>query len=286
MSYLASVVIPAHNEERCIGGLVARLADADPDGALELVVVANGCTDRTAAAARAASARATVIEIPTASKTAALNAGDDAATALPRVYLDADARIDAAAIRALADALAEPEVPRVAAPRVTVDASGANWLSRQYHAVWAQTDYLAEAHVGDGVYALSRAARGRFGRFPQLIADDRFVQRLFRPDECVVLADHSFTVPASPTLRAHVRRHARVIAGNDELEELGRSGALALAAEGAPSSSRFVSLLGRVARRPALWPGAVIYLATGAAARIAARRMRRRGRIEWSSVRV
>src|SRR6185312_1201240 len=48
---MISVVIAAHNEARVIGGcLDALLADAGPDD-LDIVVVANGCTDDTAAVA-------------------------------------------------------------------------------------------------------------------------------------------------------------------------------------------------------------------------------------------
>ena len=71
-----SVVIPAHNEEsvlaRCLDTL---LADSKSSG-LEIVVVANGCTDRTVEIAKNSAMEISVVEILQASKHAALNAGD------------------------------------------------------------------------------------------------------------------------------------------------------------------------------------------------------------------
>lgn len=51
-----ATVVPAHNEEALIARTVASLA-ADADAGVEIVVVADNCTDQTAALARAAGAR-------------------------------------------------------------------------------------------------------------------------------------------------------------------------------------------------------------------------------------
>ncbi|WP_205315402.1 glycosyltransferase, partial [Nonomuraea lactucae] len=88
MRPIASVVIPAHNEEAVLGaGLAALLGGAEP-GEFDVVVVANACSDRTAEVARAAGVR--VVETPTGGKAGALRLGDAACRAFPRLYLDAD----------------------------------------------------------------------------------------------------------------------------------------------------------------------------------------------------
>ena len=178
MTARMSVVIPAHDEATVIGRLLDALA-GDPRGhELELVVVANGCTDATARVAASYGASVTVVEIEEASKIAALEAGDRAATVFPRAYVDADVVVDVAALLALADELERPGGPLVASPRLEVDTDGASWPVRQHYRIWELTDYRRTGHIGSGVYALSADGRRRFGRWPQVIADDRFVQQL------------------------------------------------------------------------------------------------------------
>ncbi|HEX5730902.1 glycosyltransferase, partial [Microbacterium sp.] len=80
-------VIAAHNEERVIGACLDALIRQDVLGD-EIIVVANGCTDRTAEVARGYGV--TVIDLPQPGKPGALNAGDAVVSTSPRVYLDAD----------------------------------------------------------------------------------------------------------------------------------------------------------------------------------------------------
>ncbi|MDQ1577463.1 MAG: hypothetical protein QOE21_150, partial [Microbacteriaceae bacterium] len=87
-----SVIIPAHNEASVIERTLRPLADVANRGQLEVVVVCNGCTDETAELARNFTG-VTVVEIDEASKSLALNVGDEAATVWPRMYLDADVEI-------------------------------------------------------------------------------------------------------------------------------------------------------------------------------------------------
>jgi glycosyltransferase involved in cell wall biosynthesis len=86
---MPSVIIPAHNEEAVIGrGLTALLDGLDDEW--EVVVVGNGCSDRTLEVSAQFAPRVQVGETPVASKVAAMNLGDQIATSFPRIYLDAD----------------------------------------------------------------------------------------------------------------------------------------------------------------------------------------------------
>src|ERR687891_96542 len=79
---LGSVIIPAYDESARIGRCLDALFSGVGPGRLDVIVVCNGCRDDTAARARATGHPVRVIELPVASKAAALRAGDAAARAL------------------------------------------------------------------------------------------------------------------------------------------------------------------------------------------------------------
>ena len=272
MTFHLSVVMPAHDEASIIGERLRELLDSDPEQRLELVVVANGCHDDTAAIAAAVSPRVRVVEIPQASKIAALNAGDRAAITFPRAYVDADVRVTAAALLAVAARL-DGRPGQVGAPTLVVDASSASAPVRRYYRIWEHSEYRLTGHIGSGVYVLSAAARARFGEFPEIIADDRFVQQLFPPVQRVTVAEQTFTVPAPRTFRALVKRGIRIASGNLQIADAYPD----LAAGSA--GSRFGPLVKRIAVRPSLWFAFATYCYGYAVPRIAARVLKARGRI-------
>lgn len=209
-----SVVIPAHDEARVIESCLAFVRDLQP-GEAEVVVVANGCTDDTARRARQV-AGTRVVELAAGGKPGALNAGDDAATVFPRIYLDADIVLSASTVRRLRDALSGPE-PLVAAPTVSFAVQGRPWAVRAFYRAYEQLPYVSEGLVGLGCYALSRAGRARFERFPDLTADDLYVQRSFGPAQRRTLADATFEVATPRSLAALLAVRTRTVYGNTEL---------------------------------------------------------------------
>lgn len=248
MSARLSVVVPAHNEGPLVRRSLERmLRDAEP-GEFEVIVIANGCDDDTADQARAVPG-VTVAEIAEASKIAALNRGDELASAYPRAYVDADVAIDTAALRGLASLLARAEHPAVAAPTLVVDASESTFAVRAHTRVWQLSEYRRTGHVGSGVYAVNELGRMRWGRFPPVIADDRFVQLRFAADERLTDPDAVFTVRAPRDMATLVRRGIRIERGNRELD--------AEAGPGGGASRR--ALVARVARSPRLWASFPFY---------------------------
>src|SRR4029453_18220962 len=135
MTARMSVVIPAHDEEAVIGRLLDGLVGDAHSDELEIVVVANGCTDATVEVARSYGGPVSVVEVEQASKIAALEAGDQEAVTFPRAYVDADVVIDVPTLLALADALDRPSGPLVASPRLDVDAASASWPVRAHYRI-------------------------------------------------------------------------------------------------------------------------------------------------------
>lgn len=210
-----SVVIPAHQEQsviaRCLDALSAQL----PVGGAEIVVVANGCTDRTADAARAHPCHPTVVELPVGSKSAALNAGDAAVSAFPRLYLDADIVLGPGAVDALVEVL-QGQV-QAAAPVPQFDTAGRPWWVRSYYRTWQRLPFLNEEPIGNGVYALSARGRARFSAFPPLIADDLFVLRHFDRSERRAVRHVHFVIHAPRRLRDLLAVRTRAYLGSTEL---------------------------------------------------------------------
>jgi glycosyltransferase involved in cell wall biosynthesis len=209
---LGSVVIPAHNEQAVIAGCLAPLAPLAERGELEIVVVCNGCTDATAEVARAF-AGVRVVELPVGSKPAALRAGDRAVTALPRLYLDADVVLPPEAARRVLsvlseDAPARPPAPLAARPPVRYDATGSTRLVRRYYRARSRIPAVLGSLWGAGTYALSARGRARFSEFPDLVADDLWVDQLFAPGEVAVLDCPPVTVTA-PTRTGDLLRVLR-----------------------------------------------------------------------------
>ena len=248
-----SVVIAAHNEEDVLGRCLDALLSTARRTELEIVVVCNGCTDRTAGVARAYSDGVRVIETPIASKTAALNLGDEAVSGFPRFYVDADVTLPLASVRRIEGRLAERDV-FAAAPAMQVDLRGSSLAVRAYYSVWTRLPYVREGMIGVGVYALSEDGRRRFEAFPDVIADDGYVRALFGPDERVRVDDAPVRVYAPERLSDLARIKTRSRLGRYELR---RRFPDLVADERTTKSYR--NAVGTIAVRPWLWPAAIVY---------------------------
>jgi hypothetical protein len=262
--------MPAHDEATVIGAsLKTLLADASP-GEFDVVVVCNGCSDDTAAVARAAAGSdVRVIELETASKSAALNAGDAAATAYPRFYLDADISVTATGLRVLADELDRGDRLAVAATVAHRWQQSPSWLVRSYYRLWSALPAASAGIFGTGVIGLSAAARGRFDQWPAVVADDYYCDSLFAAAEKARHSDVHVQLDVPGTVPALVRRKARVRNGNLQVR-----GALAPTAQPQPASS----LTDLVRRRPRLAVDVPAFVGVTLAARALAARDRRAGR--------
>lgn len=218
-----TVIIPAHNEEavirRCLECL---LADAPADHAMDIIVAANGCSDRTVDIARKVAPQAIVLDIAEGSKTLAMNTAHKSARHFPRIYLDADVQCGYWSLAALAHVLTEPGV-MAASPSLRLDLARSNALMRAYYRVWMTQPYVKRAMVGSGCYGLSSEAYERIGDFPKITGDDIWVHSRFAEHERRNIAtdDHGreVFVLVSPPRRAidQIRVETRRRLGNLEV---------------------------------------------------------------------
>jgi glycosyltransferase involved in cell wall biosynthesis len=205
------VIIPAYNEATVIERTLGQLSEAATDGLFEVIVVCNGCTDDTAEIARSIKG-IRVVELTNGSKPAALNAGDEAATLWPRLYLDADIQISAQTVLAVLDRLAVGDV-LAARPPARYDSSEASPLVRCYYRARQRTSVHRRAMWGAGVYGLNTIGHQRVGTFPMITGDDLYVDSHFDNDEKAVVATPDPAIVTTPanvkSLLAVLRRSYR-----------------------------------------------------------------------------
>jgi glycosyltransferase involved in cell wall biosynthesis len=216
---IASVVIPAHNEEAVIAGNLRRLLDGAASGEFDVVVVANACSDGTAAAARSAGVR--VIETAVPGKVHALTLGDAACQTFPRAYVDADVGITARGIRALVAATRRPGV-QACAPVPRLDLTQVQPVARRVHRVHDRMVAPGRALAGVGTYMLTEAGHARVFPLPDVLSDDGWVHNSFAPSERAVVPAAETVIRPARTVRAYLNRRVRVRLGNQQLAALGR----------------------------------------------------------------
>ena len=211
---LGSVVIPAHDEASVIGrcldalfrGLCARRARRRRG--LQRVL------------GRHPGARAVgrhpirVVEQRAASKPAALRAGDMAATDFPRLYLDADVVLHGCAARGVLERLRAGAI--AARPPVRYESGAASAPVRSYYRARSRIPAVLGSLWGAGVYGLSAAGRQRFDAFPDLVADDLWVDRHFDRSEVEIVDCAPVVVTVPRRSRDLVRVLRRTYLGKAE----------------------------------------------------------------------
>lgn len=218
------IVVPAYNEETTIDRCLEAISNQQlgtSQHQCSVVVVANGCTDKTAEKASGWVARFSeagmhlrVLQTATAGKCHALNMAENTASPDATIYIDADVVIDPLILSQLAEALAPP-TPRFATGTL-LTAPMTSRTSQIYADIWLQLASLSDATKGCGLYAVNRAGRARWGAFPDIHSDDKFVRLQFEPAERVtVAATYMWPVPEGLVNLVRVRR--RWCEGNREL---------------------------------------------------------------------
>ncbi|SEQ12452.1 glycosyltransferase family 2 protein [Microlunatus flavus] len=274
---MVSVVIAAHNEAAVVGRCLDALRAQQGAGDLEVVVVANGCSDATVAAATRPGVK--VLDLSEPGKSAALVAGDAVAHGFPRVYLDADIVLPPHALAAALEVLADPSV-LACAPLRHVVTTRSSLLVRAYMAVSSRLPAYRNSLFGRGMVVLSKTGRRRFDTFPGVVADDLFLDSLFSADEKRPIPSVDVGVVAPATARSLLRRLVRVRRGNADLRATapGSVPSRGTVAEGPTvrRSDKLSWLTDVVLQRPVLAPAGAVYasftLLAAVLARVGSRR--------------
>ncbi|NQX10541.1 WecB/TagA/CpsF family glycosyltransferase [Microbacteriaceae bacterium VKM Ac-2855] len=248
-----SVVIPAFQEQDRIARALAPLAALAADGTIEVVVVCNGCTDRTAEIARGFTG-VRVVEIAEASKPVALNVGDAHAGRWPRLYLDADVEMPTESLWSVFSALEHGGL-LAARAAVVYDTVGASPLVRAYYRARRRMSAPATALWSGGGYAVSAEGRARFGAFPAVHTDDVFVHGRFTERERGVVGCAPVVVRAPRSARELTLALQRIRRDSTEIADVLAAGGAAAA----PTAARTLRELFVTTRTPVQWFDATIY---------------------------
>ncbi len=217
---MPSVVIPAHQEEASIAAAIDSVLQDDLDD-LEIVVVANACSDRTASRAAAASDSVTVIETDIAGKCHAMNLGDSAVTSFPRAYMDGDVDLIPGTLGSLMESIGRGL--HLTCPKARLEPSGLSTAAKLVLKGQSTNQFYNGEHApnGSGIFVVSEAGRSRWGAFPEhVINDDGFVGLHFTLEESRVTPDAISNVYPPITFWDMIGPRSRSIRGNWQLEKL------------------------------------------------------------------
>jgi hypothetical protein len=266
---VTTIVIPAHNEGQVIRRLLEQLTKGAYPGEMDIIVVANGCTDNTAEVAASFGPTVRVITLSAASKHAALTAGDSAATGFPRIYVDADVEVRIEDVRELTAALRQPGV-LAAAPQRELVMAGRPWQVRWYYDVWTLLPGVQRGLWGRGVIAVNEAGHRRLADLPPLQADDLAASLMFEAHETVLVPGARVIIHPPRTFAGLLSRRARVVTGVAQIER-----APGLDASG--DRTRKSDLTAIIRRQPSMLPQVGYFLSVAIFARLRASPARARG---------
>lgn len=217
MSY--SIVVPVYNERVLLEHTVPALLREIENKHVELTYVCNGCSDSSAEyLRRTVGDRATILELESPGKTAALNAGDRSVRLYPRFYIDADVIVSSGSLDRLAVVLKRGDIDLVA-PRMCFDTSRSTKTAAKIMAIWESLPHGRQ----DGFHhllGLSQRGRESWLELPPITGDDAYIVAKIPEARRLVVSDAAATTWAPRDYWSWVRTRARWERGHRELAQL------------------------------------------------------------------
>ncbi len=269
---MTTIIIPAHNEEAVIGRCLNQFVSAVHDKEITVIVVCNGCTDKTANIVTKLSDKFVCIETDKASKVHALNLGDRAANSFPRIYLDADISLSEGAVAAISTMLDSGYL--AVSTEAKMDVKNSSWFVRAYYDVWLSLPYSKAGMMGTGLYALSEQGRERFEQFPDLIADDGYVRCLFDESERGVVHGSYSMVTAPHNIAGLIKIKTRSRLGRYQLKKMYPDLVRSEKKDYAATTKQLLLDI-------KAWPKIFVYLAVNVVTRLRASQQIKKGTLIW-----
>ncbi len=215
---MATVIVPAHNEESVIADCLNSIIHQP--GVDQIIVPCNGCTDNTVALVKSQFPDVVCLDIKKPSKTNALNVAEQKAAELgmsyPIFYIDADTRLSDNCIAHITRAMDDSNT-LLAAPTPIIDTSKSSWLVKTYYKVWTKLPYIQEGVIATCSFIISQQGRKRFDKFADVIGDDGFVRCHFKNSEIANIQGAEIYISAPRDIFSLIKIKTRARLGNMEL---------------------------------------------------------------------
>ncbi len=215
---MATVIIPAHNEETVIADCLNSIINQA--GVDHIIVPCNGCTDKTVQIVQSQFPDVVCLDIKKPSKTNALNRAEEQAEKLgvnyPIFYIDADTRLSDNCISHITQAMQDSNT-LLAAPTPAIDTSQSSWLVKTYYKVWTKLPYIKEGVIATCSFIISEQGRKRFDHFADVIGDDGFVRCHFKNSEIANIEGAEIYITAPRDIFSLIKIKTRARLGNMEL---------------------------------------------------------------------
>lgn len=213
-----TIIIAAHNEEKLISDTLLSLGSGE-SALFQIVVVCNGCNDKTVHIIETQFPKVHCQTLDIASKALAIRHAETLNIGFPRLYLDADIRLAQQQAQDMFEQAQSHTQASLFIPQSVSNTKTSSWLVKTYYQAWYTTGYVKQLGFGSGAYMLNKAARERFGLWPNIISDDGYLRTQFSHNEIIILKSVCVEVRAPKTLSSLIKIKTRSKFGNVELKK-------------------------------------------------------------------
>lgn len=215
---MATIIVPAHNEESVIEACLNSIVNQQ--GIDHIIVPCNGCTDNTVKIVQTKFPSVFCLEIKKPSKTNALNVAEEKAKELgvsyPIFFIDADTQLSKNCIPHITKSMKNSAI-KLSAPTPIIDTRKSSWLVKTYYNVWIRLPYIKEGVIATCSFIISEEGRHRFDKFADVIGDDGFIRCHFKNSEIANIEGAEIFITAPKDIFSLIKIKTRARLGNMEL---------------------------------------------------------------------